>query len=456
MAKPPVAKLMDFGKFKYEAAIKAREARKNQVNTVIKEIKLRPKIDPHDYGTKKGHVERFLKAGDKVKVTIMFRGREQSRPELGFRLLQRLAEDVGELGFVECTPKQDGRNMIMVLGPTKKKAEAKAEQAARTRARPPATGRRRPREPPGPAEPAAPSTAAHRSAPTHGSPDGPAPGRAAQHRAPGASTRPGGHAHDRRVQPRTRTSARPNDGEIGRHAEDEDAQRRQEALPDHRQRQGHARAGRRPPPARAQVLAAAPARSPSDVEVAQADAKKIKKLLGQLSRPTTIARPGSVSLGSIETARSTHVARVKRAVNAQKKRRVVLERASGYRGQRSRLYRKAKEQVTHSPRLRLPRPPGQKGDFRRLWIQRINAGARANGMTYNRFIQGLKAAEIEVDRRMLAELAVNDAAAFTALVEIARAHVPAQAAASADAQRGRLTTSRLGDHARAGVADLPC
>jgi translation initiation factor IF-3 len=128
MAKPPVAKLMDFGKFKYEAAIKEREARKNQVNTVIKEIKFRPKIDPHDYATKKGHVERFLKAGDKVKVTIMFRGREQSRPELGYRLLQRLAEDIGELGFVESTPKQDGRNMIMVIGPTKKKAEAKAEQ----------------------------------------------------------------------------------------------------------------------------------------------------------------------------------------------------------------------------------------------------------------------------------------------------------------------------------------
>ncbi|MFZ1286530.1 MAG: translation initiation factor IF-3, partial [Candidatus Phosphoribacter sp.] len=128
LARPPVAKLMDFGKYKYEAALKAREARKNQINTVIKEIKLRPKIDPHDYGTKKGHVERFLKGGDKVKVTIMFRGREQSRPELGFRLLQRLAEDIAELGFVESSPKQDGRNMIMVIGPTKKKAEAKAEQ----------------------------------------------------------------------------------------------------------------------------------------------------------------------------------------------------------------------------------------------------------------------------------------------------------------------------------------
>ena len=131
MAKPPVAKLMDFGKYKYEAAMKAREARKNQVNTVIKEIKLRPKIDQHDYATKKGHVERFLKGGDKVKVTIMFRGREQSRPELGFRLLQKLAQDIAELGVVESAPKQDGRNMIMVLAPTKKKAQAMAEQRRR-------------------------------------------------------------------------------------------------------------------------------------------------------------------------------------------------------------------------------------------------------------------------------------------------------------------------------------
>jgi translation initiation factor IF-3 len=125
-ARPPVAKLMDYGKFKYEAAVKARESRKNQTQTIVKEIKLRPKIDPHDYATKKGHVERFLKAGDKVKVTIMFRGREQSRPELGFRLLQRLSGDVEELGFVESQPKQDGRNMIMVIGPHKKKNEAKA------------------------------------------------------------------------------------------------------------------------------------------------------------------------------------------------------------------------------------------------------------------------------------------------------------------------------------------
>ena len=127
------------------------------------------------------------------------------------------------------------------------------------------------------------------------------------------------------------------------------------------------------------------------------------------------------------------MARVKRAVNAQKKRREILERASGYRGQRSRLYRKAKEQVTHSLVYSYRDRRARKGDFRKLWIQRINAAARANGMTYNRFIQGLKAAEIEVDRRMLAELAVNDEAAFTALVEISKANQPAREPAKASA-----------------------
>jgi len=128
MARPPVCKLMDYGKFKYEAAQKARDSRRNQTNTVIKEMKLRPKIDEHDYETKKGHVVRFLKAGDKVKITIMFRGREQSRPELGFNLLKRLADDVTEFGFIESAPKQDGRNMLMVLGPTKKKTEARLDE----------------------------------------------------------------------------------------------------------------------------------------------------------------------------------------------------------------------------------------------------------------------------------------------------------------------------------------
>ena len=119
------------------------------------------------------------------------------------------------------------------------------------------------------------------------------------------------------------------------------------------------------------------------------------------------------------------MARVKRAVNAQKKRREVLERASGYRGQRSRLYRKAKEQVTHSLVYSYRDRKARKGDFRKLWIQRINAASRENGMTYNRLIQGLKAAGVEVDRRVLADMAVNDAAAFAALVQVAKAALPA-------------------------------
>jgi large subunit ribosomal protein L20 len=122
---------------------------------------------------------------------------------------------------------------------------------------------------------------------------------------------------------------------------------------------------------------------------------------------------------------------VKRAVNAAKKRRVVLERASGYRGQRSRLYRKAKEQMLHSMTYAYRDRKDRKGQFRRLWIQRINAAARANGMTYNRFIQGLKAAEIEVDRRMLAEFAVNEPEVFKTLVELAKESLPAEGRAAA-------------------------
>ncbi|MEO8220057.1 MAG: translation initiation factor IF-3 [Specibacter sp.] len=126
-AKPPVCKLMDFGKYKYEAAVKAREARKNQTNTVLKEIRFRLKIDTHDYETKRGHALKFLGAGDKVKAMIQFRGREQQRPEMGIRLLQKFAADVAEVGIIESSPRIDGRNMVMVIGPLKNKAEAKAE-----------------------------------------------------------------------------------------------------------------------------------------------------------------------------------------------------------------------------------------------------------------------------------------------------------------------------------------
>jgi translation initiation factor IF-3 len=131
-ARPPVAKIMDYGKFKYQEALKARENRRSQVNAVVKEMKLRPRIESHDYDTKKSHIERFLLGGDKVKVTIMFRGREQSRPEMGYKLLARLAEDLAEVSMVEFAPKQDGRNMVMVLAPNRRKSEAvRAKQVVR-------------------------------------------------------------------------------------------------------------------------------------------------------------------------------------------------------------------------------------------------------------------------------------------------------------------------------------
>jgi translation initiation factor IF-3 len=127
-ADPPVCRIMDYGKYKYEQEQKAKTARKHQVSINVKEIKLRPKIGVHDYETKKGHVVRFLKQRAKVKVTIMFRGREQSHPERGRDLLMRLAEDVKEIGQIESPPLQDGRNMVMVLGPNKSLAQSAQTQ----------------------------------------------------------------------------------------------------------------------------------------------------------------------------------------------------------------------------------------------------------------------------------------------------------------------------------------
>jgi translation initiation factor IF-3 len=198
-AKPPVCKLMDFGKYKYEAAIKDREARKNQSNTVLKTVRLRLKIDPHDYATKKGMAVRFLDAGDKVKVMIMFRGREQSRPEMGYRLLQRFATDVAELGAVESSPQQDGRNMVMVIGPLKRKADARAEQkkrrdTAEAEAAAPAPVQAAAKAPAAPAQPPAP---AQSQGPARTQPQAPAqppapaqPSSPAQAAAPPRAARP--------------------------------------------------------------------------------------------------------------------------------------------------------------------------------------------------------------------------------------------------------------------------
>jgi len=128
-ARPPVCRLLDFGKYRYEMAIKAKESKRKQSSTVLKEMKLRPKIDIHDYNTKKGHVERFLKGGHKVKVTIMFRGREMAHTELGAKILDRLAVDLADLAHVETPSKLDGRNMTTVFAPNKKAVKA-SEKAA--------------------------------------------------------------------------------------------------------------------------------------------------------------------------------------------------------------------------------------------------------------------------------------------------------------------------------------
>jgi translation initiation factor IF-3 len=128
-ATPPVCRIMDYGKYKYERDIRQKEARKKQSRIDVKEIKFRPKIDPHDYATKKGHVERFLKAGQRVKVTIMFRGREMAHTELGRKILDRLVVDLADVAVVDAPPKQDGRNMIMVIAPTKKREVEHAEEA---------------------------------------------------------------------------------------------------------------------------------------------------------------------------------------------------------------------------------------------------------------------------------------------------------------------------------------
>jgi translation initiation factor IF-3 len=130
-ADPPVCRIMDYGKYKYERDIRQKEARRKQARTELKEIKFRPKIDPHDYGTKKGHVVRFLRGGNKVKITIMFRGREMSHTELGRKILDRLVADLGEMIVVEMMPKQEGRNMVMVISPNKRHMEQMARESAR-------------------------------------------------------------------------------------------------------------------------------------------------------------------------------------------------------------------------------------------------------------------------------------------------------------------------------------
>jgi len=187
-SKPPVVKIMDYGKFKYEQAQKVKEARRNQANTILKEVRFRLKIDKHDYETKAKRAVGFLQAGDKVKAMILFRGREQSRPEQGVRLLQKFAEDVAEFGSVESTPMIDGRNMVMVIGPHKNKSDAKAEanaKRAQARARNAPESDAPAAEAPAPEAPAAEAP----KAPAAAAPKAPAP-KAAAPKAPAKAAAP--------------------------------------------------------------------------------------------------------------------------------------------------------------------------------------------------------------------------------------------------------------------------
>ena len=232
-SKPPVVKIMDYGKFKYEAAQKAKEARRNQANTVLKEVRFRLKIDQHDYETKRKRAEGFLQAGDKVKAMILFRGREQSRPEQGVRLLRKFAEEVAEYGTVESNPTIDGRNMVMVVAPHKNKSEVKTEQnavraankeAARSARGPAADAAPAPTEAPAPARAAAPAAAPAEaaadasanpaaSAPAKTAPSNPAPA-ATPNPAPAAASNPRRQRRARNpaaaARPNPAAAARPN------------------------------------------------------------------------------------------------------------------------------------------------------------------------------------------------------------------------------------------------------
>ncbi len=343
-ARPPVCRVLDYSKYKYEQEQKAKAARRHQKQVNVREIKLRPKIATNDYQTKKNHVVRFLKGDDRVKVTIMFRGREQTHPERGEMLLMRLADDVAELGTIEQRPQQDGRNMTMLLAPVKRKPaeqapESDGQPAAAAEPAPPWRSRRRAREPP---------SVCFNS---------------------------------------------PSD------AEDEDALRRQEALPQDREQEA----------AGAPLLHEPQPRE----EAGEAQAPPRAALRGGPARPP----PGHGA--------AAQVSRVKRSVHARKKRRATLERTKGYRGQAKSSYKRAKEALLKADSYAYRDRRNRKRDFRRLWIVRINAAARQEGMSYSQFMHGLKEAGIEVDRKVLADIAVRDPETFRRFAEKAREAVAA-------------------------------
>ena len=378
-ANPPVCRIMDFGKFKFDEAQRAKESRRKAVHVGIKEMKYRPKIGPGDFDTKTRQVAKFLAEGHKVKITIMFRGREVYHPEHGKRILDRIAEQMEGVAKVEAEPKLDNRNMIMVLAPDKR-----ARQAAQSRA----TNQQRADK----AGDARPRPRTNGSIEAVGEPVGGLGGVSDGRHQPKRDDAMPKMKTDRGAAKRIKVTGT---GRLRRRKafrshllEKKTSVRTRRLGRDDRGGQG----GRplRPPPAR------------------------------HLIRPTRRALPCAHPTHRDPDERSTPMARVKRSVHGRKHHRAVLEQAKGYYGNKSRTFRAANEQLLHSMQYAFRDRRARKGDFRKLWIQRINAGARQHGLSYSRLINGLHMAGVEVDRKVLADLAVNDPEAFGALVATAQ------------------------------------
>ena len=343
----------------------------------MREIKLRPKIADHDYETKKGHVERFLSTSDKVKVTIMFRGREQAHPERGRALLERLFEDIGELATIESAPQQEGRNMHMMLAPTRQIA-AKAREE-RNEGRKGEAGE----------QPATAATPAPAAAESSGARPRPSPAT--------SRLRPPELGFGLRPPPRGSASI------VGPDAEDEDPFRRQEALSQDRRRQAA-----RPP----RLLEPHPRE-----EVAEAQAAD-----GASGRDLRERREEGQAAAPRERG---PMSRATNAVARKRRKKKVLKQAKGYWGRKHSSYRFANEQVMRSGQYAYRDRRVRKREMRKLWIIRINAAARREGMTYSELIHGLNEAGIEVNRKMLADIAVRDPEAFRRFAEQAREAVAA-------------------------------
>ena len=401
-ARPPVCRVLDYSKYKYEQAQKVKQARKHQQQITIREIKFRPKIAQHDYDTKKHHVERFLRHKDKVKVTIMFRGREVTHPERGTAILDRLAEELAELGVVEQRPMQEGRNMTMMMAPSKAVLAGRADVGEVS------DGEVR--------------DGAHMGDVAAAAIEAPAGGAPA---ARGGGATRGRRRREPAGRGRRGASVQSEDG-AGESAQGEWPRRparTAEALgrqrPCHNRRfaimpkmKTHSGAKKR---FKVTATGKVRGRHPFTSHILEKKSPKHKRALG---RPGDHLRPRRAA--DQADAGGGQMTRVKRSVHARKKRRATLELTKGFRGEAHSNYKRAKEALMKADAYAYRDRRNRKRDFRRLWITRINAAARLNGMSYSQFMHGLSLAGVELDRKVLADIAVRDADTFRRFAEVAR------------------------------------